>query len=238
MILSAFPFTFHSGERHRFLTHDEADGLSCLLDRARQFGGTDDIFFLCVSTCSLLVRFTQNTKTSELFASGLAFKKQQESWIWIYLPSLLRSVCGTPSTSSKLCLRTENAQQADEWLQLNRPGLHQCARQFVKDTARLLHPHSVAFTHLPPTRYGDDSICWYRIEPFFQREEVIRQQQPQAADHCAARFSVDAEISIVPPHLTHTWRIATPNGRKKLGRVEGTPDWYDFAAQISSLQDE
>lgn len=230
MNLSAFPFVFDPSERHRWLSSDEHAGLRCLLDRAQHFGGGDDIFFLCLTTCSLLVRFVPDKKTGRLSAFGFAFKKQQESWIWLYLPQLLRIVFAAPPNEDKVRLMTEDTPQFDTWLAQHQPQLHACAQQFARDTARQMHPYSVAFSHIDPSLYGDIGIRWYAIAPPAGTEQPVPCLQPEDMHDFPAQS--DSGAVITPPVITRTWRVVDGDERHKLGRIDDISDWYTFERRV------
>lgn len=225
MTLTGFPFLFDPNEKHRFLTLAEHEGLCCLLDRAQQFGGTGDVFFLCASTCSVLVRVSPDS-SGTWHAAGYAFQKQQEPWVWLYLPSLLGTVLSIPASSGNLRFDTSARSQADEWLKRHDPALWRGAQQLARDTERRMHAYSIGFTHLDPSLYGDDGICWYRLEPQKQAEDNTQElPQAEAAD-------TDDSTYIVPPVITRTWRVRSNEEKFKLGTVEDTSDWYEFADRV------
>ncbi len=237
MKLSAYPFVFDPSERSRLLSQDEHDGLSCLLDRARQFGGEDDIFFLCMTTCSVLVRFARGGDTGALTASGFAFRKQQESWVWLYLPSLLRAVFEDVPDEKHVSFCTEDAPKFDAWLSHRQPQLFRSAQQFACDTARQIHPYSVAWTHISPSQYSDDGIAWYTLPARRGEEEHICRQQPEDVTRCLEEGEDDG-TRIVPPTVTRTWRVVRDGEKHKLGRVDDVCDWYGFARSVREALEE
>lgn len=232
MTLTGFPFVLDPADKHRLLTLEEHEGLCCLLDRARHYGGAGDIAFLCMSTCSLLVRFAPE-KTGTWTVCGYAFQKAQEPWVWAYLPSLPGTLLAPPS--GKLLFHAERADTADVWLERHDPSLSHGARQLARDTARQMHPHSVGFTHLDPAVYADDGIHWYALEPSKSAEEhTILLPQPPAREPEPADSMPADEIRIVPPRITKTWRVVRGEEKYKLGAVDETSDWYVFADRMRS----
>lgn len=231
MTLTGFPFLLNPSEKHRFLTLEEHDGLCCLLDRAQQFGGSGDIFFLCVSTCSLLVRISPD-KTGIWRAAGFAFQKQQEPWVWLYLPSLLGTVLDISASPGNLYFRMETAAQADEWLKRQDAALSRSAQQLAHDAARQMHPHSIGFTHLDPSLYGDDGIQWYRLEPHAEPEDDTPVLPP------VDRKSIPDGAYLVPPVITHTWRVVSDGEKIKLGTVDDVSDWYELADRVREILSE
>lgn len=223
MKLTAYPFLLHPAEKNKLLTRAEHDGLCCLLDRAKYFGGDGDVLFLCMSTCSVLVRFAPD-QAGIWCASGFAFQKQMEQWAWLYLPSLLGTVL-TPHTGN-LQFRIDTAAQADEWLQRHDAALAAAAQHLKHDTARQMHPYSVGFTHLDPSVYGDDSIVWYTLEPQKQAESNI---ETHSAVDCTPK---DGDAVITPPKLLRGWRILQGDDAIKLSCVSETENWYTFAARV------
>lgn len=231
MTLTGFPFLLDPAEKHRLLTLQEHDGLCCLLDRAQQFGGTDDVFFLCMSTCSVLVRVSPD-ENGAWHAAGFAFQKQQEPWLWLYLPSLLGTVLDSAPSSGNLRFRIEAAAQADEWLKRHNLALWRGAQQLAHDTARQMHPYSIGFTHLDPSVYGDDGIQWYRLEPHKQEQDNTRELSAAEID------DTKDGAYIVPPLLTRTWRVLSDEEKMKLGPVDDTSDWYAFAHRVHAALSE
>ena len=235
MTLTGFPFALDPAEKHRLLTLEEHEGLCCLLDRARHYGGAGDIAFLCMSTCSLLVRFAP-AKNGTWSACGYAFQKAQEPWVWIYLPSLPGTLLAPPS--GKLLFHAENAEAADAWLERHDASLSRAAKQLARDAARQMHPYSVGFTHLDPALYADDGIHWYTLEPSKAAEEhtiLLPEQPAEPVDEAAETSDADApadDVRIVPPRITKTWRVVRGEEKYKLGAVDETSDWYAFADRV------
>ena len=236
MTLTGFPFAFDPAEKHRLLTLEEHEGLCCLLDRAQHYGGAGDMFFLCMSTCSLLVRISPE-KTGIWTAHGYAFQKTQEPWVWLYLPALLGTLLAPPS--GELHFPVENADAASAWLERHDAPLWHSAQQLIRDSARHMHAYSIGFTHLPPEVYADDGIHWYTVEPAKEAEEHIILLPPTDAAHTTEAELDTAEVSddvrIVPPRITKTWRIVRGEEKYKLGTVEQTSDWYPFADRVRSI---
>ena len=149
MTLTGFPFVLDPADKHRLLTLEEHEGLCCLLDRARHYGGAGDIAFLCMSTCSLLVRFAPE-KTGTWTVCGYAFQKAQEPWVWAYLPSLPGTLLAPPS--GKLLFHAERADTADVWLERHAAGTADWKAHFRTSSRR---------------RFGRNSWSGYADFPYF-----------------------------------------------------------------------
>ena len=225
MKLTGYPFLLKPAEKHKLLTRAEQDGLCCLLDRAKHFGGDGDVLFLCLSSCSVLLRIS-----SDETVSGFAFQKQMEQWAWLYLPSLLGTVL-TPHTG-ELRFRIDTAEQAEQWLQRHDAALFSGAQQLKHDTARQMHPHSVGFTHLDPSVYGDTGITWYALQP--QKKSEANTQHMEAV-MCEPD---DTDAFLAPPKLLRGWRILRGDDTIKLRSVDDTEDWYSFAARIHDAMEK
>lgn len=242
MTLTGFPFALEPAQKHHLLTLEEHEGLCCLLDRAQHYGGTGDIVFLCMSTCSLLVRFAPQPN-GIWGVTGYAFQKVQEPWVWIYLPSLLGTVLNPPC--GKLSFSVETAGAADGWLERHAPALRQGAQQFARDSARQMHAYSIGFTHLDPALYADSGIQWYPLTPAHDAQEHTvtlpkpAQTEPDALSQENTAFEQPDELHIVPPRILprifKTWRVRCGKEKYKLGTVEPISDWYDFADRIYSV---
>ena len=207
MTLTGFPFVLDPADKHRLLTLEEHEGLCCLLDRARHYGGAGDIAFLCMSTCSLLVRFAPE-KTGTWTVCGYAFQKAQEPWVWAYLPSLPGTLLAPPS--GKLLFHAERADTADVWLERHDPSLSHGARQLARDTARLCTP-TTAFTGMrlsrPNRRRNIPSCC--RSRPPENRSPLTaclrmkfalsRRASPKPGASCAERKNISSAQWTKPP---------------------------------------
>lgn len=222
MTLTGYPFTLQPGERHPLLAPEEHEGLCCLLERARHYGGAGDIVFLCLSGCALLLRFAPE-QDGAWTARGYAFQKGQEPWVWVYLPAMLGTLLAPPD--GKLRFRAEQADAADEWLQRHDAALWDGAQRFARDTARQMHAHPVGFTRLDPSVYAEDSIRWYALTPARAAQDNTVILPPAAPEQ-------EDGLRIVPPRLTRTWRAVRGEEKYKLGPVDERSDWYDFAARV------
>lgn len=231
MTLTGFPFVFDPMRSHALLTPDEHDGLCCLLARAQHYGGAGDVVFLCLSGCSALVRFAPE-HDGGWRAAGYAFQKQQEPWVWLYLPSLLGTVCEAPSADGHLRFRVDTAARTDDWLERSDPALWRGARRLADDTARQLQPYCVGFTHLDPARYGDAGIRWYRLTPHREAEAHVPALDKAEMDDCRPLFEADSGVRIVPPRVTQTWRVARGDQKARLGPVDRQTDWYAFVDRV------
>ncbi|HBI64593.1 MAG TPA: hypothetical protein DDX51_05700 [Clostridiales bacterium] len=229
MTLTGYPFVLDPAERHRLLTAEEHEGLCCLLARARHFGGDGDVFFLCVSACSVLVRCAPD-RSGTWQLSGYAFKKQIESWIWLYLPSLLGTVLQPPA--GMLRFPIDQASQADAWLERHSRALRAAALQLERDAARQMHPYSVGFTRLDPSHYHDDGIRWYRLEP--PQDAQAHTPALSAAETEAVRTEPGEEIHLVPPVLTRRWHLVQGEHKLRFGALEETSDWDTFVRRVNS----
>lgn len=238
MIIPVFSFVFDPFTQTPWLTPAEHDGLCCLIDRAQQFGGTEDIFFLCVSSGSIAVRLQRDAHTDALLVSGFACKKQHEPWLWIYLPSALRMLFQQPIANETMQFHTEDAPKFDAWLQQQQRGLWDGIQKFARNSARSMHPYSIAFTHIDPSLYSDGSIHWYSILPYIEAEESIQQQFPQTLETYRDEFKDDEAVRIVPPIITRTWRLTVGDEYTKLGRIGETSDWYELRDTIRDLLSE
>lgn len=225
-------------EKHRFLTLEEHEGLCCLRDRAQRYGGAGDVLYLCLSGCSLLVQFVPDG-TGVLRACGLAFRKEHEPWLWIWLPVLVAAADGWNGVKCDIDIINidEDLIQELAALEQKRPSaLLAGAQAFERAAGRQMKPYSVGFTRLSPALYGDDGIRWHRVQADSEpaAEETPTISDGQIAD-CKPRYQASDNGYLAPPRLLGGWRVTQDGKKAKLGTVEETVDWYAFAARVREI---
>lgn len=227
MTITGYFFSLSPGKKFKLLTEQEQDGLFCLLDRARQYGGKNDILFLCLSNCSLLVQFLPDSSDT-LKISGFAFQKKEEPWLWIWLPTLIGTVPDAVQLQKNISMKSERANAMAAWSKKHHPSLWDSAQQLKQDTLRRMQPYSVGFTSLSPSLYGDEGIHWYNVEKHTE-EANTRLLTLDDLDRWQAE---DHNIYISPPRLIGGWRAVQEDKKIKLGTIEPVSDWYSFAERI------
>ena len=224
MKLTGEPFLLDATQKNKNLTQAEHEGLCALLDRCKRFGGTGDVLFLCLSTCSLLVRF-HSDEQQHWQAHGFIFQKKVESYIWIYLPVLVGTVL-TPYKNQPLKFPINSAAQSEQWFYRQDCALFAAARQFKHDSEQQLHPYSIGFTHIDPSFYGDDGIIWYPILSESQSPEYIETIPAVSGENN------DCDAYLVPPKLLRGWRILQDENKIKLDAIDQATDWYSLWEQM------
>ena len=221
MTLTGYPFLLGKSPD---LTPAEQDGLFCLLERAKYFDAAGDILFLCLSSCSVLVRFAPDEQ-KRWQACGFAFHKGiEEQWVWLFLPALIGSVLTPPA--GDLHFSADHAQDGEQWLRRHQPALYDSVQQFKTDTETMLHPHTVGFAQKPEI-YGDDSIVWYPVTS----GRTIQARIPSVSSVTCE--PADDDRYLVPPKLLRGWRIVSGEQKQKLDAVEERNDWHAFYEKIS-----
>ena len=211
MTLTGYPFVLGKSSG---LTPAEQDGLFCLLERAKYFDAAGDILFLCLSSCSVLVRFAPDDQ-KRWQASGFAFPKgMEEPWIWLALPA------------GNLHISADHLPDGEQWLRRHDAALYDSVQQFRQDTEQQLHPHAVGFAQKPEI-YGDDGIQWYPVAS----GRTMQARTPSVpAVTCEP---AEQDRYLVPPRLLRGWRLVCGEEKKKLTAVEERNDWRTLYKKLS-----
>ncbi|MDO5785070.1 MAG: hypothetical protein Q4P20_08410 [Eubacteriales bacterium] len=225
-------------EKHRFLTLAEHEGLCCLRDRARRYGGAGDVLYVCLSGCSLLVQFVPD-EAGVLQATGFAFRKEHEPWLWVWLPVLVAAASGMTKVKKDISIDEALIDQLAELEQKRPSALLAGAQAFEHAVGRQMKPYSVGFTRIASELYGDDGIRWYPIQtdsaPATAEVETIPAEQVK---DCQPSYQAEDGAYVAPPRLFGSWRVTRGGEKAKLGAVEETTDWYAFAQRVrSALKD-
>lgn len=219
-------------EKHRFLTLAEYESLCCLRDRAQKYGGAGDVLYLCLSSCSLLVQFVPG-KDGRLQATGFAFRKAHEPWLWVWLPVLAAAAGGMMKVQKDISIDDAVVDQLAALERKQPSALLESAQAMERDVGRQMKPHSVGFTRIAAALYGDDGIRWYPIQtdraPVTAETETL--SAAQIAD-CQPSYQAHDAAYVAPPRLFGSWRVTQDGQRAKLGAVEESTDWYAFARRV------
>lgn len=219
-------------EKHRFLTLAEYESLCCLRDRAQKYGGAGDVLYLCLSSCSLLVQFVPG-KDGRLQATGFAFRKEHEPWLWVWLPVLAAAAGGMMKVQKDISIDDAVVDQLAALERKQPSALLASAQAMERDVGRQMKPYSVGFTHIAAAQYGDDGIHWYPIQtdraPVTVETETIPAEQ--IAD-CQPSYQAHDAAYVAPPRLFGSWRVTQDGQKAKLGAVEESTDWYAFAQRV------
>lgn len=225
-------------EKHRFLTLEEYESLCCLRDRARKYGGTGDVLYVCLSSCSALIQFVPD-KDGVLQAVGFAFRKEQEPWLWTWLPVLVAAASGMTKVKQDISIDEALIEELVELEQKRPSALLASAQAMERDADRQMKPYSVGFTRISSALYGDDGIHWYPIQtdsvPTVAETETISAEQ---ITDCQRSYQANDGVSIAPPRLFGSWRVIQDGKKAKLGAVEEITEWYTFAQRVrNTLKD-